>query len=311
MSCDLFTYTHRVLLLIGITALACHAALPDEQGTEHPTWCTCAGGGVIEQGAVRYEENSHRQIVTRIEVEQQGNQRRCAAIWVEITAIRPNGDPYDFYLQRTRLREQREERCGDAPTSFVRRSKDYQFDFESNSHSIRDLQPVLPDRKEQRAEEARSKSNANLWDVIPSDDWEAKPRTKPAQDTPKPEFRRTAWVITKKEITARLVGLAQGVDGKQTIVALNRTRTVKPGLLGQIEASNGRTAVVRFYNRAESEKFGRRLIGLRRWYDKIGGPYIEAKDDLYSPIRAYDVEVSLDDIVEINDYMDSRKIDRT
>jgi len=311
MWCDSFTYAHRVLLLIGITGLACHAASKDERGPEPRTWCTCAGGGIIEPGAVRYEENSHRQIVTRIEVEQQGQQRRCAAIWVTFTAIRPYGDPYDFYLKRTRLREQREERCGDAPTSFVRRSKDYQFKFDGDSHSIRDMQPTLPEPKEQRAEEARVKSNTNLWDVISSDDWVAKPRTKPAQDTPKPEFRRTAWVITKREITARSVGLAQGVDGKQTIVALNRTRTVKPGLLGQIEASNGRTVIVRFYNRAEGEKFGRTLMGLRRWYDKIGGPYIQTKDDLYSPVRAYDVEVFVDDIVEINDYMDSRKIDRT
>jgi hypothetical protein len=301
---------HRVLVLVGMAGLACRAAVGAEPVTEPRTWCTCAGGGVIEAGAVRYEENSHLQIITRIEVEQQGEQRRCAAIWVAFTAIRPYGDPYAFYLKRRRLREQREERCGDAPSSFVRRSKAYQFKFDSNSQSIRDMQPTLPGRKEQRVDEARAKSNANLWDVISSDDWVALPRTKPPQDTPKPEFRRTAWVITKKKITARLVGLAQGVDGKQTIVALNRSRTVKPGLLGQIEASNGRTAIVRFYKRAEGEKFGRARMALRRWYDQIGGPYIEAKDDLYTSIQAYDVEVFLDDIVEINDYMDSRNIDQ-
>jgi hypothetical protein len=147
--------------------------------------------------------------------------------------------------------------------------------------------------------------------VISSDDWAALRRTKPPQDTPKPEFPRTACVITKKKISARLVGLAQCVDGKQTIVPLNRSRTVKPGLLGQIEASNGRTAIVRFYKRAEGETFGRARMALRRWYDQIGGPYIKAKDDLYTSVQAYDVEVFLDDIVEINDFMDSRNIDRT
>lgn len=311
MGPDSFRYLHRALVLIGVAGLACHAALAGEPGTERRTWCTCAGGGVLETGAVRYEENSHRQIITRVEAEQQGKLRRCTAIWVAFTAIRPYGDPYDFYLKRTSLREQREERCGDAPASFMRRSKAYRFNFDTDSQSIRDLQPAPPERKRQRADEARAKSNANLWELISPDDWDPPPKNKAPRDTPKPEFRRTAWVITKKEITARSVGLAQAADGNQTIVPLNRSRIVKAAQVGQIEASNGRTAIVRFYRGSQGEKFGHARIALRRWYDKIGGPYMEAKDDLYTPVGAYIVEVSLDDIIEINDYLDSRNTDRT
>ena len=107
------------------------------------------------------------------------------------------------------------------------------------------------------------------------------------------------------------VGLAQGLNRQETIVTLNNTRKIKTGQLGQIEASNGRTAIVRFYGGSRAGKFAPGKNALKRWYDNIGGPYTETKDDLYSPLGACIVEVPLDDIVEVNDYFDQQNTDRT
>jgi hypothetical protein len=38
---------------------------------------------------------------------------------------------------------------------------------------------------------------------------------------------------------------------------------------------------------------------------------VETEDDLYTPLRACILEVSLDDVVEINDYLDQEHSDRT
>jgi hypothetical protein len=107
------------------------------------------------------------------------------------------------------------------------------------------------------------------------------------------------------------VGLVRGVDQREAIMALGKTRTVRAGELGQIEASNGHTAIVRFYSGSRTEKFARKRNTFRRWYNDIGGPYVETKDDLYSPLRACILEVSLDDIVEVNDYLDQQNTDQT
>jgi hypothetical protein len=70
-------------------------------------------------------------------------------------------------------------------------------------------------------------------------------------------------------------------------------------------------AIVRFYEGIRIEKFGKAKNAFRQWYDNVGGPYEEAKDDLYTSVRAYIVEVALDDIIEVNDYLDQQKTDRT
>ena len=88
-------------------------------------------------------------------------------------------------------------------------------------------------------------------------------------------------------------------------------RAIPAGELGQIEATNGHSALVRFYAGSKAEKFARKRNAFRRWYDDIGGPYMEAKDDLYSPLRACILEVPLDDIIEVNDYLDQQKKDET
>jgi hypothetical protein len=94
-------------------------------------------------------------------------------------------------------------------------------------------------------------------------------------------------------------------------VTLGKTHRIKAGQLGQIEAFRGHTALVRFYDGSRVEKFAKGKNALRRWYDRTGGPYTETKDDLYTPIRACILEVSLDDLVEVNDYLDQLKTDRT
>ena len=99
--------------------------------------------------------------------------------------------------------------------------------------------------------------------------------------------------------------------GVERLVPLKRTRKVKAGQLGQVEAVGAGRAIVRFYDGGRIEKFGKATNAFRRWYDRIGGPYLETKDDLYTPLRACILEVSLDDIVEINDYLDQEHTDRT
>jgi hypothetical protein len=161
-------------------------------------------------------------------------------------------------------------------------------------------------------EKTSSQSNANLWDSItPEDPLEMLKAVKgPSRSASAPEFSRSAWVFARKEIIGNYVGLVPGFD-QQKVVTLRKTHKIKAGQLGQIEALHGRTALVRFYDGSRIEKFARSKNALRRWYDNTGGPYAETKDDLYTPLRACILEVSLDDLVEVNDYLDEQKTDQT
>ena len=298
------------IFIAGITGFLWQAA----QGrAENNDVCTCPGGGAIERGAVRYEENSHRQTITKIETEGLGPYRHCSAVWISFTEVRPNGDPYSFFLKRTKLRDLREEGCGESPARFQIRAKTYRFAFDSDSQPVAELPWLVPETDSGRLiRDASSKSNTNLWDSISIEDEELQPlRRATLQITANPEFRRTAWVIARKEITGHYVGMSPGLDRQESITSLNKIRKIKAGQVGQIEASNGRTAVVRFYDGSRAEKFSRTKNALRRWYDNTGGPYAEANDDLYTPLRACIVEVSLDDIIEVNDYLDQGNADRT
>jgi hypothetical protein len=132
-----------------------------------------------------------------------------------------------------------------------------------------------------------------------------------SQINPYPEFNRTSWVLARKAIKAHYVGVVKDIDQSQRLVPLKRTRKVKAGQLGQIEATNAGRAIVRFYQGGRIEKFARTRNALRRWYDNVGGPYKKTKDDLYTPLGAYIVEVFLDDIIEVNDYLNQTQTDRT
>jgi hypothetical protein len=161
--------------------------------------------------------------------------------------------------------------------------------------------------------DAQPKSNANLWDIISSEDL---PHVRRAQshvlkiDSAR-EFNRTSWVFSRKDIQAHDVGIVKDAGQNETLITLKKTRKVKAGQLGQIEAVDSRRAIVRFYLGSRIARFAKAQNAIRRWYDDIGGPYKETKDDLYTPIRAYIVEVSLDDIIEVNNYLDQLKTDRT
>lgn len=287
--------------------------LPVQVQAGERTRCTCMGGGAIELGEVRYDSNSDRETITKLKIDDGDSAGHCAAVWVSHTEIYPTGTPYRFYLKRKQRKEQREDGCGDAPELFLKRTKTYQFVFDEDSQSIREMQLSTPGTTVPLADgKAVSQSNANLWEAItPEDPPETlKISNSASRNAAAPEFGRSAWVFARKEITGNYVGLAPGFD-QQKVVTLRKTHKIKAGQLGQIEAFHGRTALVRFYDGSRIEKFAKNKNSLRRWYENIGGPYTEAKDDLYTPLRAYILEVPLDDLVEINDYLDQQKTDQT
>ena len=299
--------------LLFVSATVFGLCLPIPARGEDKAWCTCPGGGTVEPGAVRYDENSDRETVTRIKVEDGDSGRHCAAIWIGRTEIYPTGTPYSFHLKRRQWREQRADGCGDSSKPFLKRTKNYQFVFDADSQSIREMQLLAPEAATPSAEgKASSQSNANLWDSIsPEDSAEPLRNAKHAARNPSaPEFNRSAWVFARKEMIGYYVGLLHGLD-QEKITTLHKTHKIKAGQLGQIEAANGHTALVRFYDGSRIEKFAKGKNALRRWYDNTGGPYTETKDDLYTPIRSCILEVPLDDLVEINDYLDEQKTDGT
>jgi hypothetical protein len=267
---------------------------------------------VLQPGLVNYKENSDREIITRIEVREADPEQRCEATWIGFSEIYAQGTPYSFHLERKHLKTIREDGCGESPSRFVSRIKTYRFVLNADSQSLRTIDPV-EDSSDAPLTKASDRSNANVWNTI-STEAPADPHKKPAAATRNPsapEFARTAWVVARTDIKAHYVGLIRGVDQREKIVPLSKTRAIRAGEVGQIEASNRHTAIVRFYAGSRIEKFGRKKNAFRRWYNDAGGPYTETKDDLYSPLRACILEVPLDDIIEINDYLDQRKTDRT
>jgi hypothetical protein len=268
---------------------------------------------VLQPGLVNYKENSEREIIARIEVNDGDPQNRCEAAWIGFSEVFAKGTPYNFHLERTHLKTIREEGCGDSPNRFVNRTKIYQFVPDEDSQSMRDIvQDTEIATTKRSGSQPSEKTNANIWSAISTEPQiESVKNPKPTQGASTPEFRRTAWVLARRDVKAHYVALVRGVDQRETIIALGKTRTVPAGELGQIEASNGHTAIVRFYSGSTTEKFTRKKNTFRRWYNEIGGPYVETKDDLYSPLRACIVEVPLDDIVEVNDYLDHQNTDQT
>src|SRR4051794_17409431 len=311
-------HRHHVLRLLTrgllLSAMAlCGMLSPTQALGEEQTRCTCAGGGTIEIGAVRYGGNSDRETITKIKVGNEYSERYCGAIWISRTEIRPTGTPYRFHLTRKQWKEQREDGCGDLAAPFLKRAKTYHFVLDADSQSIREIEPVKPEiAPETLTGKAGPQSNANVWNAIalehPVEPSEENNRS--SRNLSAPEFSRSAWVFARKEITGRYVGLVHGPD-QDGVVALTKTHKIKAGQLGQIEASQGRTALVRFYDGSRIERFAKSKNAFRRWYDDVGGPYTEVKDDLYTPLRACILEVSLDDLIEINDYLDGQNTDRT
>ena len=276
-------------------------------------WCRCPGGVVFQPGLVNYKGNSDRELITRIEVKQADPERRCEAAWIGFSEVYAEGTPYSFHLQRKHLKTIREDACGESPDRFISRRKTYDFVLDGDSQLIREIDPVADTGGAQLTVPAEEKTNANVWDSISMADPPHEQKSpKPAiRNASAPEFIRTAWVLARRDIKGHYVALERGIDQRERVVPLGKLRSVRVGELGQIEASNGRTAIVRFYDGSRIEKFARKKNAFRRWYDDIGGPYTETKDDLYSPLRAYIVEVPLADIIEVNDYLDQQKTDGT
>ena len=274
---------------------------------------------MFQPGLVNYKGNSDRELVTRIEVKDADPERRCEAAWIGFSEVYAQGTPYSFHLQRKHMKTIREDACGDSPNRFVSRIKTYAFVLDADIESVRELNPMLPAPAAPPDSGPGEKSNANVWDSISTaSDSAAAEKDEPPKHTKQstrsasaPEFVRTAWVLARKDIKGHDVGLIRGIDQRENIVPLTKTQDIPAGELGQIEASNGRTAIVRFYAGSRIEKFARKRNAFRRWYDDIGGPYTETKDDLYSPLRACIVEVPLNDLIEVNDYMDQQKTDHT
>jgi hypothetical protein len=285
-----------------------------QTSTEQPARCTCENGQSLEVGAVSYREDSGRETITRVEAEGGTSGNRCRALWVGSTEIRTVGTPYEFHLERTRLKERRIDQCEYASERFVTRSTKYEFVFDSNAVSIREMRPIPAAGSAHIPEsDPQVKSNSNLWNSIteviaPGSEEHAK--RAPRIDATR-AFNRRSWILARTEIQAHYVGRVRDAFGAEKLVPLKRTRTIKAGHLAQVEAVGSRRAIVRFYEGSRIGKFGRVSKALKRWYDTIGGPYLETKDDLYTPFRTCILEVSLDDIVEINDYLDQGNTDRT
>ena len=284
---------------------------PAQTIAEEKLRCTCSDGRSLETGLVSYNRNSHYETIIRIEVDGNSPQSRCTAIWIESTEIHPRGTPYQFHLERMTLRGQPFYACNYSTDRFVKRAKTYAFVFNSNSFSIDEMR--LNPKESIHEPDLHSKSNATLWDSITAESpIDARgDRKLTSQINPYPEFNRTSWVLARKAIKAHYVGVVKDIDQSQRLVPLKRTRKVKAGQLGQIEATNAGRAIVRFYQGGRIEKFARTRNALRRWYDNVGGPYKKTKDDLYTPLGAYIVEVFLDDIIEVNDYLNQTQTDRT
>jgi len=263
---------------------------------------------------VHYGENSDRELVTRIEVNKGDPDRRCEAAWIAYSEVFTAGTPYGFHLQRKHLKTIREDACGESPNLFVSRTKTYLFVRDADSQLVRELYAIVDETPKSRPDLPPGKeSNANVWDSIATTfpgDSRRSPKTA-TSTVSAPEFVRTAWVLARRDIKGHYVALVRGIDQRESVRTLNRERAVPAGEVGQIEASNAHTAIVRFYAGGRTEKFAAKKNKFRRWYDNIGGPYVETKDDLFSPLRAYIVEVPLEDIIEVNDHMDQQKTDET
>ena len=260
--------------------------------------CTCGAGMDVQPGMVRYGTNSDRQTVANIE--SQSGSHRCAAIWIEATEVRPAGNPYRFYLERIKLRPRRVETC----VGFVLRDKTYEFVFDAGSTSVREMRPAPAAQAD-----PPSQSNRNLWSAIATPD---RRRTRdPVRIDSTRELNRTAWILARRKIRAYFVGRFEDAGKNEKLVALKKSREIEAGQIGQIEAVGDRSLIVRFYEGSRAQAFGSERDALRRWYANIGGPYSEVKDDLYTAIRAEILEVDIDDVVEVNDFLDQKKADRT
>jgi hypothetical protein len=282
--------------------------------TEGKPRCTCSDGRSLEAGVVSYNQNSGRETITRIDAEASSPGIRCKDLWLRSTEIRTIGTPYQFHLERTALAERRIYGC-DYPTErFVRRTKTYEFVFDANSLSVREMRLARPSDSPQIPKgDPQAKSNSNLWSSIaaetPAEFDESRKGASQIDSTR--EFNRKSWILARKEIKAHYVGVVKDAYQGERLAPLKRTRKIKAGQLGQIEAVGAGRAIVRFYEGSRIEKFAGAKNALRRWYDRVGGPYVETKDDLYTSLRACILEVSLDDIVEVNDYLDQGQTDRT
>ncbi|MFL6447551.1 MAG: hypothetical protein ACJ746_07660 [Bryobacteraceae bacterium] len=302
------SFSYLITGVLGVTLL--HPIASYAQGD----WCRCPGGAVFRPGLVNYKGNSDRELVTRIEVNKADADHRCEAAWIGYSEVFAKGTPYNFHLQRKHMKTIREDACGETPNRFVSRTKTYRFVLDADTQSVREMYSVISEPVQLRPDlPPGEKSNSNVWTSIATSD-PVNPQRTPKPATPGssvPEFVRTAWVLVRRDIKGHYVALVRGVDQHETIHPLNKTRAIRAGELGQIEASNGHTAIVRFYEGSRIEKFANKKNVFRRWYDNTGGPYTEVKDDLFSPLRACILEVSLDDIIEVNDYLDGQKTDET
>jgi hypothetical protein len=275
------------LLALAIAASASAAA------------CTCTEARAVQPGMVRYRGNSDREIVSSVEP-------GCSGVWIAGTEIHPSGTPYRFHLERIKLHARMVNACDGV---FVQRDKSYQFVFDADSTSIREMRLSAPSSP---TPDASAQSNRNLWSAIVvnrSTDRRV-PRDQPRID-PTRELNRTAWVLARRKIRGYFVGRVEDAGQNEKLVALKKTRMIEAGQLGQIEAIGERSVIVRFYEGSRIETFGGNKDVLRRWYANLGGPYSEVKDDLYTSIRAEILEVSIDDVVEVNDYLDQKQTDRT
>ena len=260
--------------------------------------CACGAGRELELGMVSYGHQSDRQRIVEIEADTGG---ACKAVSVEQAEIFPRGTPAAFYLERTSRRIKTF--CG-SMRNFVVRERSYEFVFDGrHARSISELRRVIASPPARIAAD-----NKNLWQEVIEQPVSGGLRLRGTanQHDATQEFNRGSWILTGKKIRAHTIGILQEPGGN-SVLPLKR-RAVAAGQVGQIEAVRGQFALVRFYKGSLVESFGRSIAS---WWWRAGGPYGRSEDGLYTQERAEVLEVSLADIVEVNDYLDKAGLSKT
>ena len=265
---------------------------------------------MFQPGLVHYGDNSDRELVTRIEVNKGDPERRCEAAWITYSEVFAKGTPYGFHLQRKHLKTIREDACGESPNLFVSRTKTYSFVPDADSQPVRELYPIVGETARLQPDlPPGQKTNANVWNSIattePADSGDSRSlQQRPFLHRSSCALRGCCRAGTSKATS--WAWCAESINAK----AFERSRGRAPFRPAKWDRLKLRTLIPHscvFMPEAErrSLRARRRASALVR--QRRGTIYMETKDDLFSPLRAYIVEVPLEDIIEVNDISMRRK----
>jgi hypothetical protein len=257
-------------------------------------------------GMVSYGKNSDRQQITKVQREPSSN--ACAVLWIRRTEIHPRGDAYKFHLERLTLADTPVTGCRNVTDTFVDTDRSYVY-APGDSVSIRDL-PAAGTAAVPPSTRSGGPANNPLDAIVPDvlDNGPNRPAVERHDATSK--YNRTTWVYAPRSIIGNRVALRLDPRGGERVVTLRSTEAIARGHVGQIEAVRDRRALVRFYAGTPNGPSALSRL-FRRWAENTGGPYVEKEDEFFSRKRAVVLEVSLEDVLELNDYLDRSHIEQT